>query len=55
MMRYDVYKEQFHEGAIEMQETASLKEEPCPICCEEVKDTDDIVYLPCNVRHVYHT
>jgi len=26
----------------------------CPICCDEIKRCQNLVYLPCNVQHVYH-
>lgn len=59
MMTYPDYKEQFHAGLQDLKEESETNTmlhtfEPCPICCDEVKDEDRIVYLPCNVRHVFH-
>lgn len=68
MMKFSVYNNQCakSEGAamsllggggdLEMQGVDLLQMiEMCPICCEEIREDDMIVYLPCNVRHVYHT
>ena len=59
MMPYPEYKQQFHSGLQGLKEESESDPmlhsfEPCPICCDEVKDEDHIVYLPCNVRHVFH-
>eukprot|EP00347_Sterkiella_histriomuscorum_P007353 403349272 len=26
----------------------------CPICCDNFKDEQDIVLMPCNIKHIYH-
>ncbi|CAI2378074.1 unnamed protein product [Moneuplotes crassus] len=31
------------------------EDEACPVCLEEFKEEDEIITLPCNGRHIFHT
>lgn len=32
----------------------SVHEDVCPICCDSYKEQDDVVVMPCNLKHIYH-
>jgi hypothetical protein len=58
-MKYSIYNKQVEKAKVKigllMEEIEEGGKMLCPICCEVMNSEDFVVYMPCNIRHFYHS